>query len=296
MRIDASPVAKVGILEYVQPDGSVVREYNPPEVLQDAAFLDSLGDAPVTNEHPPESVDPATFRKYAAGYASGAASFADDYALVPLAVQDGELISDVSGGLRQEISLGYSAMVDYTPGVTPTGEKYDGIRTSITVNHIAIVSQGRAGSDVRLRLDAKGDSILGISPDTSKDCGMTPEQIAKLQADLQAATARADTAASDLETARKELKAAQDKLAAQDKVRVDALKAKAKALRPKLAAKIDAADEVYVQAVIEAAEGETAAETPKEEPKADSTTPLTEAEPVMDARERSIRRKRGEKV
>lgn len=297
MRIDASPVAKVGILEYIQPDGSVLREYNPPEVLQSPAFLDSLRDAPVTNEHPSEYVSPDNFRRYAAGYAAGSSLFADGKAMVPLAIQDSELMVDIDGGKREEISLGYDAEVDYTPGETPSGEKYDGIRTSIVVNHIAVVSAGRAGPEVRLRLDAKGDSITTDTSDPPKDPGMTPEQIVQLQKDLATANARADSASSELETARRDLKTAQDKLAAQDKIRVDGLRAKAKALRPKLAEKIDAAEEAYVVAVIEAAEGDTPAETPAPKTeRTDSTQALEPAEPVMDARERSIRRKRGEKV
>lgn len=295
MRVDA-PVCKVGILEYEQPDGTVIREYNPPEVLQDAAFLEALDDLPVTREHPPVAVTPENYGTYNRGTTRNP-RFDGTYALTRLAIQDALLITDVANDVRTELSLGYMATVDYTPGETPDGEKYDGIRTSITPNHVAVVTRGRAGPDVRLRLDSAGDTILVDTSETPEKPGMTPEQIAKLQADLAAAQGRADAAESSLASAN-------ERLAAHDKARVDALRAKAKALRPTLAAKIDTAEEPYLAAVIEAAEvdapaAETPApvETPKADVKEEPTAPVVaDSAPQLSARERMLRRNRGEKI
>lgn len=280
VRVDA-PVNKVGILEYYQEDGSVIREYNPPDVLKDPEFLDSLADAPVTNEHPPEHVSPANFSRYAKGYATGAAVFDGTYATVRLALQDSQLISDVDAGEREEISLGYEAQVDYTPGITPTGEKYDGIRTSIRANHIAVVRAGRAGSDVRLRLDSEGHSI-----------SFDMDEIAKLKARLDAAEAQNATLTETV------AKLTADLAAANDPKRIDALVAarvelaskrtKAKAAFPKIdAAKIDSADAPYLDALLEAA-------STKEDNQAAETTELSanDAAPEKSAYELQCERNR----
>jgi hypothetical protein len=246
VRVDA-PVNKVGILEYFQEDGSVIREYNPPEVLQDAEFLDSLADAPVTNEHPPEHVNPGNFSRYAKGYSTGAATFDGTYARTRLALQDGQLISDVDAGEREEISLGYEAQVDYTPGETPTGEKYDGIRTSIRANHIAVVKAGRAGPDVRLRLDSNGDSI-----------NFDMDEIAKLKAKLDAAEAQNATLTEQVKKLTADLATANDPkridTAVAAAVALAEKRAKAKAAHPKIdAAKIDSAEVAYLDALLEVA-------------------------------------------
>jgi hypothetical protein len=288
MRVDASAIAKVGILEYVQPDGTIIREYNPPDVVK--AVADALRDAPVTREHPDEDVTPATFSKYARGFVSGAATFDGTYALADVVIQDAQLMSDVEKGEREEISLGYMAAVDYTPGETPDGQKYDGIRTSITPNHVAIVRLGRAGRDVGLRLDSKGDSILSDTPQPNQGTGMTPEQIAALQAEAAKDKARADAAEAGLSAAQAKL----DAIAAKE---LADLKASAKAKFPSLAAKIDSGDRTYAQALVDApAPVEAPKADAKEEPATTAELTVQDSAPALSARERMLRRNRGEKV
>jgi hypothetical protein len=284
-------IARTGILEYYDADGKVIREYNPPEVVQ--AILDSLRDAPVTREHPHEQLTPANVGQFKRGHVSGTPVFRDGRIEADLVIDNADLIADIEAGKREEISLGYLATVDYTPGVSADGEKYDGIRTAIVPNHVAVVTQGRAGSGVRLRLD----SDYGIVLDNDMD------EIAKLKAKLDAAESRADAA----EAAVKDLTAKLTQ--ANDPKRLDALvservalaeaKAKAKKAFPKLAAKIDAADKAYVDTLLEAApEGqpETPATEEQPAPKQDATTEVTDAAQVLSPRERMIRRNRGEKV
>jgi hypothetical protein len=56
--------------------------------------------------------------------------------------------------------------------VTPTGESYDGIQRNIRVNHLAIVSKGRAGKNARLLLDAcdRNDAVADIEPPSNSAC------------------------------------------------------------------------------------------------------------------------------
>lgn len=164
VRVNAT-IAKVGLLEYTAgylrkqgneiaasyQDSDVLKIYNPPEVLQ--AALPSLRDAPVTREHPAKMVTPENFRQVARG-AVGAACFESGFVMGPLVIQDSELISDIEMNARREVSAGYGAVTDYTPGVADDGTKYDGIRTRIIYNHVAVVKQGRAGETVCLALDS----------------------------------------------------------------------------------------------------------------------------------------------
>jgi hypothetical protein len=286
VRVPAT-IARVGILEYADANGKVVREYNPPEVVQ--SVLDALRDAPVTREHPSEALSPANLPAYRQGHVSGTPTFAEDHIQATLAIDSSDLIRDIEDGRREEVSLGYLATVDYTPGETPSGEKYDGIRTHIVPNHVAIVTQGRAGPGVRLRLD----SDYGIIADNDMD----PKEIEKLKARADAAEARVAELIAKLDAANDPKRL--DALVA-DRVALAAAKDKAKKAFPKLAAKIDAADKAYVDCLIEAAEGQAQAESQQEtEQKTDAvqTTELTvDANANLSARERMIRRNRGEKV
>lgn len=64
-----------------------------------------------------------------------------------LVVWDAEGISSVEDGTQREISCAYHYVADMTPGVFE-GVPYDGVMRSIRGNHVALVYQGRAGSDV----------------------------------------------------------------------------------------------------------------------------------------------------
>jgi hypothetical protein len=150
-------VARVGVLEYPNPDGSVLREYTPASVLRAAA--DGLADAPVTNLHPPVHATPqgplvtadnaSTYRR---GFVAGPVAFDGNLLTADLVIDSADLIQAIEGG-RREVSLGYLRELDFTPGLTPDGAPYDAIRVKITANHVAIVDTARAGRQARLVLD-----------------------------------------------------------------------------------------------------------------------------------------------
>jgi ADP-ribose pyrophosphatase YjhB (NUDIX family) len=58
-------------------------------------------------------------------------------------------ISFVESGEQKELSCGYHYTADMTPGKFD-GEEYDGIMRDIKGNHVALVSEGRAGPDVKV--------------------------------------------------------------------------------------------------------------------------------------------------
>lgn len=219
VRVDAA-LTRTGVLEYPGPNGTVIREYRPPDEVARADSLATLAHAPVTNRHPPGAVNPRNYKTYAVGTVAGEARMDGDLVVASLVIQDADALAAVETGKRREISCGYNCDLDETPGETPEGIRFDRVQRNIVYNHVAIVERGRAGSSVALRMDADGNLTIDEE-------NMDPKEIAKLQADLAAAVARADKA-----------EAARDAATA----RADAATARADAAEAKEQARADAAD------------------------------------------------------
>ena len=158
IRVPAA-LTRVGVFEYTNPDGSIRREYRPAQEVSREDSLRTLLDAPVTNLHH-GLVDASNWRRVSVGGVSGQPRMDGDHVVGDLVIQDQEVIGLVESGERREVSCGYTCDLDFTPGTTPTGERYDAIQVGIQYNHVALVPRGRAGSSVALRLDA-ADNQLG---------------------------------------------------------------------------------------------------------------------------------------
>lgn len=151
LRVDAY-LTRTGVFEYMNTDGSVRREYRPPEEVFHADALASLDRAPLTNNHPNEGFVSAKNRKRVSVGTTGGARVDGDKVAGSLQIEDEDAVRDVERG-KQEISCGYTADLDDKSGVSPNGEKYDCIQRNIRYNHVALVDRGRAGPDVRVRMD-----------------------------------------------------------------------------------------------------------------------------------------------
>ena len=219
VRVDAA-LTRTGVLEYPGPNGTVIREYRPADEVARADSLATLAHAPVTNRHPPGAVNPRNYKTYAVGTVAGEARMDGELVVASLVIQDADALAAIETGKRREISCGYNCDLDDTPGETPEGIRFDRVQRNIVYNHVAIVERGRAGSSVALRMDADGN--LTIDEES-----MDPKEIAKLQADLAAATARADKAEAERDAAT---------------ARADAATARADAAEAKEQARADAAD------------------------------------------------------
>ena len=149
--VDAT-LAKTGVMDYGTAGGGNVRRYNPPAVLE--AALSAVTTAPVTHFHPPQMVDIQNYSDLAKGHVVGEARFEDGHIVATLAINDAKLIRAIELGVCRDVSMGYRASHDTTPGVTEDGQSYDEARTMIEWNHIAVVPEGRAGKTVRLMLDS----------------------------------------------------------------------------------------------------------------------------------------------
>lgn len=184
MRVDAR-LTRVGVLEYRRADGSVERELRLPEEVFRADSLETLTAAPVTHLHPTEMVGPENVRKLRVGGAGAARNDGDQFVSAELQVEAADVIAKVDSGELQEISCGYYCELDRTPGVWK-GQTYDAIQRDIVYNHVALGPKGwgRAGSEVRLRLD----SMTATGEDRAvnfDNAGADPVEAARLRRDAE---------------------------------------------------------------------------------------------------------------
>ncbi len=175
---------RVGVLDYQQPDGTIRREYRPPEEVFKPESLKTLVDAPVTHLHPNEGrVDATNFSRLSKGHVSTDVAPEDEkFVGGTVVVQDADIVSLVDQKALSEFSAGYGCTIDATPGTTPDGEPYDVVQRNIKYNHVALLprGQGRAGSEVSLRLDSNGHQVMPLpTKDTKMD--LTPEELAALK-------------------------------------------------------------------------------------------------------------------
>lgn len=151
LRIDGV-VAHVGILEYMDDDGTVIREFVPEETLFDEESLKSLAGAPVTLQHPPLMVTPSNYREYSQGSVNGMPKRDGDNLVASMLVIGNEALHAVEYEGVSELSPGYSVDLDETPGEWK-GQKYDRVQRNRRYNHQAIVDAARGGSVCSLRFD-----------------------------------------------------------------------------------------------------------------------------------------------
>lgn len=145
-------IARTGIQDYRSSDGSVRKEFRPPDEVEKSAK--SFEAQPITLNHPPEMVNSGNSRQYLRGL-SGAVTFDGTLLTTDLTVTDQEAI-DKAQTTHQQLSNGYECDIDDTPGVWK-GEKYDCVQRNIRGNHVALVEKARAGDVAKLHFDGGDD-------------------------------------------------------------------------------------------------------------------------------------------
>lgn len=170
LRVDGY-LTRTGVFPYRLPDGTVRRELRTDEEVFSPKSLASFEHAPVTDKHPPIHLDAKNARQYAAGSAHKLRRDGKFLAGELMVIDEG-LAEKVERGDAREVSLGYYCELEMTPGVTDTGERYDCIQRNIRGNHIALVPQGRAGAEVRVRMDA-ADAVQVQDGEDSSRTGVT---------------------------------------------------------------------------------------------------------------------------
>jgi hypothetical protein len=222
VRLDGR-LTRTGVFEYLNSDGSIRREYRSPEEVFNADSLRSFVQVPVTNDHPPQHLDSKIAKSYTVGMTGENVVKDGDHVRASLCIYDAETVAALDAG-KVELSCGYMVDVIHTPGITPTGEKYDAIQRNIRGNHVAIVDTGRAGPTARVRMDGDTECAIMVKPATRTDEVNPMDELQKLLASALATNAaektRADKAEADLvEVTKRALVAEQS--AASEKARAD---------------------------------------------------------------------------
>lgn len=182
LRIKAT-FARTGLQRYRRQDGKEAIEYRPEEEVSRKDALLSLANLPVTLEHPPELLTPDTCRQYQRGHTGSIVEYRSPFAVGFVTVTDRETIDAIKRSDAKEVSVGYRVKYDPTPGVTPDGQRYDGVQREISGNHVAIVRKGRAGPEVRLHMD----SAYAVDPiPTETEGDQSSEQEEPMPAQIRA--------------------------------------------------------------------------------------------------------------
>lgn len=150
------PVARTGIQDYAgwevgRPDLARVSVYRPPETVFDDEYIASMAHRPITDDHPPVSVDTGNWREYSRGHTGETVrkDEASGLVYVPMMISDQGLIDKLAQGKR-EVSCGYTCELEWKDGETPDGTPFQAIQKNARINHVAVVKRGRAGSACRI--------------------------------------------------------------------------------------------------------------------------------------------------
>jgi len=152
LRVWAS-IARTGIQHYTDADGSIRKEFRPESEVASPESLASFAGKAITMEHPPALLDSENTKDYQIGFTGSEIVYDNGFVRAVMTVTDRDVIEKIMHGDVREVSAGYRVNYDPTPGVTDSGEHYNGIQTEISGNHVAIVRRGRAGPQVKLHLD-----------------------------------------------------------------------------------------------------------------------------------------------
>lgn len=266
--VDTPVVARLGVQVYYMEDGRTVREFRPAEEVFKDESLASYQGKPMTLEH--VFVNSENAKEVVVGSVTGKAEPLGSSVVAPIVVYDNTAIQEAMAGNAKELSVGYSAILDETPGwgdpITgeyvlksdgdqfdaPEGwQEFDAIQRDIKVNHLAMVYRGRAGiaklnmdgeqenpytTDVDINKEDKQEMTVKIKVDGAQEFEVAPE----IASHIEALNAKADTAIAE----RDALKAKVDAMPAE----IEAAVAKAKADADALAALVAVAAEAGVKA------------------------------------------------
>lgn len=165
-------LTRSGIYEYVTEDGTLRREWCPPDDALDSTSLDTLRLVPVTMDHPDGGlVDMENLHDVRIGNVGdkidteiiyptetrSPTTSADMLVKVraTMIIDDADAIAVILAKGRRELSVGYLTDVEEVAGTTPGGERYDAIQRNRRFNHVSLVDAGRAGPAYGIRVDRK---------------------------------------------------------------------------------------------------------------------------------------------
>jgi hypothetical protein len=155
LHVETANISKANVCPYYGQEipGWEELGLNPQQIyqmLRDPAELEAAASRfnriQVLNEHIP--VDSHDHQPMSVVGATGSdARYEHPYLKCSLVVWEVKAIAGIMSKRQRELSSAYSYDPDMTPGVYE-GIKYDGVMRNISGNHVCLVPEGRAGSDV----------------------------------------------------------------------------------------------------------------------------------------------------
>jgi uncharacterized protein len=147
-------IARTGIQLYRgdevgRPDIKEVRVYRPESEVFSIDAIKSLAGKPLTVEHPDEPVTAKNWRELSVGYVGNEVMRDGEFIRIPLHLMDAQAIEEVKSG-KTQLSVGYSAVLQWKDGTTSGGEPYHVTQTAIRANHVAITHTARGGPLLRM--------------------------------------------------------------------------------------------------------------------------------------------------
>ena len=156
MHISKTPISKANVCWYGGDEipnaeelgldlNKQYRVYRHPDELAKGAA--TFNNKPVLNTHKRFTIANPP-KELIVGMTGDDAAFEAPYLYNSMSVYDAKQQAGIESNQHREISSSYYWTPDVTPGISPDGEPYDMIMRDIIGNHVAIVPDGRAGSDV----------------------------------------------------------------------------------------------------------------------------------------------------
>lgn len=188
-----------GVLEYRQPDGSIVHELRRPETNADQATVESFKFLPLVIEHPHVGLlNSESYKDYTVGMTDSSAYYNKAEGVIKGLVSffDAKAIALIDSREKEQLSAGYTCDIKQGAGVW-NGQHYDREQINVRANHLALTSRGRAGEDARLRLDSAagigqavaGQAVAGqvvenpSNPNKTNDNGDNEQRMAIIRCD-----------------------------------------------------------------------------------------------------------------
>ena len=204
----ANNIQDYGHAEIGQPakaDGTRYRIFRPEAEVFAKDALASLAHRPVTLDHPTDPVTSANWKRLAVGDVGDEIVRDGEFVRVPIKIMDSGAIDSLKSD-RREFSLGYTAVIDMTPGEFE-GQVYDGRATGFRYNHLAAVARARGGESLRIiderpTPEKKMKITIGDAKDVDlSDGAAVALAVGALNTSLADAQTKVGTLTADLATA-----------------------------------------------------------------------------------------------
>jgi len=204
IEIKDNPISKVGVFPYsgrqIDPDGEegldpdkVYQVYRSEDELSDQECIDSFKLVPWIEDHEMlgTGLTPAE-QKGVDGVVGEDIYFKDGYLKANLKVFSDKLKVQLTKNDKKELSIGYWCLYDIKSGIYK-GQKYDVVQHTIRGNHLASVTQGRAGPDVAVLDSFKFTCDMRLAMiKNAKDEGMMENETKDAEVTLESLSTKFD--------------------------------------------------------------------------------------------------------